>query len=354
MTETIEWIPICTRFADWPEIDRTLWAEGCTAETPFDDGGHGATLRPDSLKKIRKGYGAWLSFLAALGELDPDQSPAERVTRARASAYFQALRGLGRSGHTVLGRFGELRMAMKIMAPDADTAWLLRPSGVSLRSIIRPYSRTVVVPDSEVAFRWGFDLMEKARAAPPTTRHHSRYRDGLMIALFAARARRLRSMALIRVGKELRFRDARFYVELTADQVKTDKPDRFSIPASLTEAMRHYLDVVRPALLGDADEDALWISAIGTRLSESAIQTMLVRRSRRRFGVAFSAHRFRHMAATTLPLRRPDRPGLGAAVLGVSKQVVEQHYNRAGQVIAAMDYDDIINRFTNDLRKLRK
>ncbi|KDM68272.1 tyrosine-type recombinase/integrase [Acidiphilium sp. JA12-A1] len=354
MNESNDWIPSCTKFADWPQIDRTLWAAGCTAETPFDVGGHGATLRPDSLRKVQKGYGVWLCFLAARGELDPTLSPAERLTRARASDYFQALKNLGRSGHTILGRFGELRLAMKIMAPDADTAWLLRPRNVSLRSIIRPHSRSVVVPDSAVAFRWGLDLMEKARSAPPSSRQNSRYRDGLMIALFAARARRLRSMALIRVGKELRFCDGRFYVELTEDQVKTGKPDRFSVPDSLTAAMHHYLNVVRPALLGESEEDALWISAIGTRLSERAIQAMLARRSKRRFGVAFSAHRFRHMVATTLPLRRPDRPGLGAAVLGVSKQVVEQHYYRAGQILSAINYEKILAAYTKDWKMRRK
>lgn len=342
MTGSVDWKPACIKFDRWPEIDRMLWQEGCVAETPFSPGGHGAGLRPDSLTKIRKGYGVWLSFLAARGELDPTQSPAERLTRARATAYLSALRTLGRSGHTILGRFGELRMAMRIMAPDVDTAWLLKPRGVSLRSIIRPHSRSVVVPDSAVAFRWGLDLMGEAATASWVSQGLARYRDGLMIALLAARARRLRSMALIRVDKELQFRDGRYYVQFEPDQVKTGRPDRFLVPETLTEAMRHYLDVVRPALLDGSNDDALWISVTGTKLTERAIQAMLVRRSRRRFGVAFSTHRFRHMVATTLPLRRPDRPGLGAAVLGVSKQVVEQHYNRAGQIRAAMEYQELL------------
>jgi hypothetical protein len=40
---------------------------GCTAGSPFEPGGHGARLRPDSLQKVAKGYGAWLSFLQAHG-----------------------------------------------------------------------------------------------------------------------------------------------------------------------------------------------------------------------------------------------------------------------------------------------
>lgn len=351
MTSITDWVPTCTRLKDWPTIDRKLWLDGCAAGTPFEGGGHGANLRPDSLLKVEKGYGVWLSFLSARNELDTGLSPAERMTRARAGAYFQSLKTLGRSGHTILGRFGELRLAMRIMAPAVDTAWLLRPGDVSLRSIIRPHSRSVVVPDSTVAFNWGLDLMKAAQAAPPSSRHYARFRDGLLIALFAARARRLRSMAAIRVGKELQFRNSQFFVTLTADQVKTGKPDQFSVPDALTEPMRHYLAVVRPALLDDSKEDALWINALGTRLSESAIQTMMARRSKRRFGVAFSTHRFRHMIATTIPLRCPERPELGAAVLGISKQVIDQHYNRAEQVLAASEYNSILDSQIRELNR---
>jgi hypothetical protein len=49
------------------------------------------------------------------------------------------------------------------------------------------------------------------------------------------------------------------------------------------------------------------------------------------------------MIATTIPLRSPDRPELGAAVLGISKQVIDQHYNRAEQVRAASEYNSILD-----------
>jgi hypothetical protein len=113
-------------------MDQRLWQTGCIAGSPFEPGGHGARLRPDSLQKVTKGYGAWLSFLQAYGWLDDSQPPAERVTRPRLVAYFQAMQARGQAGYSILGRFGELRMAMKILAPERDTAWILRPNGVTM------------------------------------------------------------------------------------------------------------------------------------------------------------------------------------------------------------------------------
>ena len=61
--------------------------------------------------------------------------------------------------------------------------------------------------------------------------------------------------------------------------------------------------------------------------------------TRGRFGIAFGPHRFRHAIATTAPMRDPSHPGVAAGLLGISKEVVEQSYNRAGQSQAAIDFD---------------
>jgi hypothetical protein len=48
----------------------------------------------------------------------------------------------------------------------------------------------------------------------------------------------------------------------------------------------------------------------------------------------FDRDGFRHAISTTAALRDPGSPGLAAGVLGISAEVVEQSYNRAGQVQA--------------------
>ncbi len=105
-------------------------------------------------------------------------------------------------------------MAMKILAPERDTAWILKPNGITIRAMLRPQPRAVVVPDAKVLFKWGLRLMQSANLDAPRRAGLLQYRDGLLIAILASRARRLRSMSLLRIGHEFT-RIADFYrVEL--------------------------------------------------------------------------------------------------------------------------------------------
>ena len=66
--------------------------------------------------------------------------------------------------------------------------------------------------------------------------------------------------------------------------------------------------------------------------------------SKARFGVTFGPHRFRHAIATTAPLRAPEHPGLAAPLLGISKEVVETHYNRSQQFAAVLTFQGIVEK----------
>lgn len=342
---------ICWPIARWPETDQTAWTLGCTPGDPFDDPHYGATLRPDSLTKIRKGYGRWLDFLDIRGWLDPAQPALERVTRARLRAYFHALRAAGNADYTVIGRFTDLTMALKILAPGHDVSWVRRPSGVSIYALLPKAKRTLMVPDSGVLFDWALEMMDGAASAATPDARLAAYRDGLLLAMLAARGRRLRSMALLRVGRELIHRDERYRIELAPEQVKTGKADRFDLPERLTPYVRHYLEVVRPALLDGQSHDALWINGRGTQLTAKAIQHRVFKLSLERFGQSFGPHRFRHAIGTTAPLRDPGHPGVAAGLLGISAEILEQHYNRAGQSQAATTFTQLIECRHRELRR---
>lgn len=330
--------PLCWPIALWPESDSASWELNCTPGDPFDDPRYGATLRAGSLDKARKGYGRWLNFLAANGWLEPDQPAAQRVTRPRLRAYLRALKAAGNADYTIIGRITELTMALKIIAPGEDVSWIRRPDGVTIYALLLKAKRPLLVPDAGVLFDWGLKMMDTAQAAGTDACHSVAYRDGLLIAMLASRGRRLRSMALLRVGHEL-FEGARCYrVELKPEQVKTNRHDRFDLPECLTPYIRHYLTVVRPALLAGRTGDALWINSRGGTVTPKVIQNQLAKLSRRRFGISFGPHRFRHAIATTAALRDPGHPGLAAGVLGGSAEVIEQHYNRAGQIQATQKH----------------
>jgi len=203
--------------------------------------------------------------------------------------------------------------------------------------------RALLVPDSGVLFEWGVDMMDTALSARV-------YQDGLLVAVFASRGRRLRSMALLRVGHELIRRGDHYRIELTPEQVKTDKRDCFDLPAALTPYVRHHLTAVRPALLRGQLHDALWIGHRGEAWAASGIQHHIRVLTRKRFGLSFGPHRFRHAIATTATLRDPAYPGLAAGLLGITGQVVEEHYDRASQSQAAMMFDEAFARRRDRLR----
>ena len=337
----------CLTLDAWPEADRAAWRLGCTPGDPFGDAVRpGSTLRPASLEKYRKGHGCWLAFLADRGELDPTQPALARVTEARLCAYFRALHAAGNAPYTIIGRFAELRMALKIMAPGADVAWVVRPGGRTVYAQLRKTRRPRKPPDSAVLFRWALEIMDGADAAATPYERGRDFRDGLLLAILASRARRLRAMHGLSVGSQLVRRGATFRIELDAGLNKTTRPDAFDLPERLIPYIERYIHKVRPVLLQGRQDDALWINRRGERLTAKAISHIVHNRSKARFGQGFHPHAFRHALVTTAALRCPEQPGLGAAVLGITAAVAEQHYNRAGQMRASRALATLIDRRT--------
>ncbi len=329
-------------FQEWPDRDQTAWRHNCSpADDPFDDDPRpGAERRADTLASYKKGYGRWLSFLASRGWLDPAQPADARVTRPRLRCYFRVLKRSGNRDQTIVDRFNHLASTIGILIPGADIGWIQRPDGATIRSQLACDRRSNFVPPaSDVLYKWGLSMMEKAaQATPATTVSCIAYRNGLLIAMLAARARRLRSMQLLRVGHELLRSPEGYRIELTPDQVKTNKPDRFELPTNLTPYIEHYLRQLRPQLLAGRHSEHLWINKEGVPLTSQGIQTMIKRATLKRFSVSFGPHAFRHAAATTAALRDPACPNLASSMLGISPEIAEGHYNRAGQIQAAKNY----------------
>jgi len=322
----------CWRLEEWPERDRIAWTEGCAPGDPFDDPRPGSSLREASLKKIAKGYGRWLDYLASHGWLDPDLPPEQRVTPARIAGYAQELLMRGNADYTVIGRIAELAMALSVMAPGHDFLWVRKPYGTTIYSLLPKRRRPKPAPDIDVLYAWAIEIMDKAKAGNAALKSVLiDYRDGLLLAVFAARARRLRSMALLRLGHEIFAEEGWYRIELAPHQVKTDRRDAFNLPDDLTPYIEHYVQMIRTKLLGGRPSTAFWIGRGGEQLSEKGIQTTVMRRTFRRFGITFGPHRFRHALATTVALYAEEFAGSGAAVLAISPAVAEGHYVLAGQ-----------------------
>ena len=107
----------------WPARDRERWNKGVEPGGLFGGGGAGAGWSDGSRFKTARGYNHWLSWLAGKNILDPNNAPADRVTRERVAAYVAAIQA-ELSPYSVLCRVQELYDALRVMAPEADWEWL--------------------------------------------------------------------------------------------------------------------------------------------------------------------------------------------------------------------------------------
>lgn len=339
------------RRLEWPVIDDQLFTRGCTPGDVFDeDERPGADWAMPTMKKVAGAYGRWLGFLTLIGELDPAEPPARRVTPARVRRYLALLRELENSNYTIYGLFADLRSALRVMMPEQDFSWLTRPGGVPLRSRLKMKGRSFDVPSSLVLYEWGVDLMADALRLTGHVRRRVQYRDGLLIAVFAARARRHRAMTGLRLGHELERNGDVYRITLPPELVKTKKPDEFSLPERLTEYIDRYIKVERQELLAGQVHDAFWVNWDGAPLRYRGIDKRIRWLSAKRFGKAFGPHRFRHAAATSAAIDAAHIPGLGAAMLGISGKVAEEHYNRAKHAHAAIKYQNVVAKARKNTR----
>lgn len=348
--------------ARWPAIDQARWNAACVPDDPFDDATYGATLRLASKLKIAKGYTQWLQYLHGAGLLDHAAPPEARISNARSAGYFRALKARGNAPFTIIGRFAELSMATRILAPDADRSCLLRPYGASIRRRLTVTKRALFVPDARLLYREALRLMDAVDLTLLETDRtlQLQFRDGLLLGLLAARGRRLGTVAQTMTGENIRFANGRFRIVYRPDQIKTHRADDVLLPDRLTPYMRIYLDQVRRRLLRGPDHGAFWVGAQGRPLGEAAIEKIVRTRTRALFGIAIGPHRARHAIGSTAPLVNRAEPGLARAVLDISEQVAAEHYNRANATIATEIFHEAMLQATRDaenhqrLRSIKK
>ena len=306
--------------AHWPAIDRSLW-EAARPDSLLGGSDYAAQLRPVLLDR---------------GALDPTVPPAARVTPANAQAFLEALQACGNANSTIIVRLFDLRAALRIMQPEVDTDWLTSPGGQGLHQRFTIVRRELFVPHSRELYEWGLELMDHVRTGAGL-RHRTTFRNGLIIALLAARAPRIRALSEMRLGRNLDRHQTKIRIIFHEDNTKTGNHLEYGLPDRLNAEMTHYLDVVRPALLarGAHAHDSLWVGPAGAPFGLRGIQQMYRRATAGRFRVAFGPHRARHAMATTAPIADPTHPAAPAAMLGSSAAAVEAHYNRGQQEIAA-------------------
>lgn len=332
----------CLPLAEWPEEDRRRW------ETRLAPKGRGrvtgrsavAHLKPDTVQKYMEGYGRWLGFLRRAGALDPTMAPEDRVTEDAVAAFIDALLDAGNSGHAIYGRLQELKAALKLIAPGIDFGWLLYPGGVDVRQRLDMTRRSFAVHHPRKLYRWGFDLMKQALTLTGPRRRQVMLRDGLMIALLAARAMRRRSVEAMNLDTQVRCVEGQWHILLGTKDVKTGKEIAYPVPRSLNTWIDRYVGVERLELLAGNSCDAFWVNWEGMPLRAAGIEKRVRWWSAKKFGPkgAFGPHRFRYGIATVAPVEDPDAPANGATVLGITHTTFAEAYDRSDREVAARRY----------------
>ena len=325
----------------WPEVDRSAFLrETSTGRGPFQRPRHVRSAY--SLQKALEGYARYLRYLSDIGQLHPRELPVERISSDRLDGYIQHLRERGNAGRTILGRFEELRDALRLMYPGQDFRWLMKPQGVSLREVLQPQTKIVVPIDSAVLLAWAEDLFVEGTSARAMGARCFKVRNAAILGLLAERAPRLRALSLLQLGDSLKRTENGWLLRQHAEMMKMKAPHYMPVSSRVSRMLDRYVEVERKEMLGaECDTPAAWVK-FGGKLSAPGIQSIVAKSFMRRFGKRRGPHFFRHCLATTLADRLHTHPLDGAAVLAHAPATTIKFYNHTAKASCAGRLEELL------------
>lgn len=341
------------RVAQWPPADRAAWERAQRPGDFLEEGGAAADWRAATTRAVVGAYGRWLAFLAQEGQLDAALAPEARITPATVRCYVDWLQARC-APVTLAGYLAWLSMMAQAMAPGRNWRWL-QAVQARLQRHAQPSrdKRPRMVPAQDL-LQLGLDLIAKAEAAEtnllakPAAAARD-FRDGLMIALLAARPLRQHNFLSIEIGRHLCKLGDGFVLIFAAEETKNWRPLEVPVPALLVPALERYLEHYRPILLGlrggynprqpvRPPGARLWISQRGMPFTAGAQQKALARHTRPRFGHIVNAHLFRDCVATSVAYNDPAHVRSTAQLLGhAGFETTERYYITASTLTAARD-----------------
>lgn len=353
----------CRSLDLWPEADRMAWVAALQPGDALDPGGSASRWATLTQVGAAKGYGRWLTFLDSTGQLEPAASFVRQVTPERVRDFIAALQQVN-APVTVLHRIESLARAAGALAPECDWAWLWAIARRLQRTAVSTRLKHPRLVGADKLFALGCELMaeaensaEEGRAGAPPWRRAVNYRDGLMVALLAARPLRIKNFAAIEIGRHLVTQGEGYRLQFTRTEMKVRRVLRQPraemieqpVPKALTFYLERYLAHHRPRLCernhfqgtSAADEPcrALWVSQIGAALSPVTLHARIVELTEKKFGWSVNPHLFRDCAATSIAIVDPAHVHITTTVLGHTRLATsERYYNHARSFEASRLY----------------
>lgn len=343
-------------FDAWPERDRALWQAALRRGAIFEPDGAAAHWAEDTRRQVAKGYGRWLGALQSFGALAPEVAPVARATEDHLRRYVAWLEAQGLASVSIASRVTDLMEAVRVMESDADLA-LLRRLVSTLQQRAQP-SRNKAVRIKPTGEIWEACAGEMTRIAsdpaPPSMETASRYRDAFVLGFLVWSPIRRRNLAALTLGESLRLEAGRWRVAFGADATKDKSPLAFALPEDegYQAALTHYLQRVRPRLLGTKDfsvealpqvRGPLWISTRGKAMTAHALYYAVTRASARLLGAPLNPHLLRDCAASAITTERPDYVLAAARILGHSQlSTTLAHYEQASMLEAGARLQEVV------------
>jgi integrase len=343
------------KYNDWPRADQQVWQAIIASGDLLDDNGPGAGWAPTTKNNVRKCYGYWLHWLLNNhGPCDGNAPPMHGVTPERVRDYIKDLEQTCASSTTFAYILDLLRFA-QAASPKRDWDWLVDIKNRLWARTTPAKDKTVKIRPAADLFQLGLDLMDgadhvKCRYNPQAS--ETQFRDGLMIALLAARPVRLKNFCSIEIGRHLTKVDGTYWLRFEASEVKNRKHIEVPIPGLLTPHTNKYREVYRPVLLGSSRSNRLWISKIGKSLSQSTTRYHIKNRTLNAFGVAITPHLFRDCAATSVAIEDPDHVRIAMNILGHhSLSTTQKYYDQSQMLAAGRTYQSALATLRYTMRK---
>jgi integrase len=332
---------------EWTKIDQEAWATVFRPRLRLTPGGGGRRLAPVSRDDYANRYGLYLDFLKRTGRLDIQAGASELVTPAWVADYRAELQGRQRSG-TMWNSIYKLRRAAELLAPKVDFSWL-REIENDLALIIVPKSKVNRWVATPRLVKAGLTLIAEAETFARTDRARAiGVRNGLMIAILALYAIRLKNFASLAIEATFVNVDGNWWIRLPRGITKSRKADNRRVPDDVNDFVDRYINRYRPMLVRPGREtNALWISSTtGLQYTAKNLGILISRITRETLGVDVSPHLFRTSLASTAAVRGGKFSYLASELLQHSDhRVTQEHYNRATSMSAAQDYALITEKY---------
>lgn len=327
--------PKALPFKDWPAADRHAWAKARAPGDIFEAGGGADDWRPQTVANFQREYGYWLAWLAAHGRLEPDSQPGDRVTESSVAALIADLQPI-LAPASLANRVRRLYTAMQLFEPDRDWGWLAQLKARLRRAEKATKSKPEALTSPAQLYQLGLDLMDQDETADGllARKRAVLYRDGLIIAILAARAPRRKNLADMRIDVNLQWGGSHYWLVFSGVETKHKRASEHRLPAHLSPYIDTYLDRHRVVLSSGPRQaepaDRLWLTEFGDELEAEAINDLTRKRTQAALGVAIPPHRFRDCLATAWSVDLPEHVRLAGSMLDHSNpETTEAHYNQA-------------------------